>query len=143
MATKAAYADVAARPCAADARVSSWTAPAPTLFAANLLTADSDSGPTALASAAYRAANQQYLSALVAMGVKAITMEVTFPTLTAAYYGSGGATTVDNVISFFTQTVSAAHAAGVKVAVLHNSVLPGFSATGLPDPRSVVEHGVG
>jgi hypothetical protein len=88
--------------------------PAPVAFSAQLLAASSENGTNVL-NAGYINNVLSEMTQLQALGVKAMTIHINFPTLYAPSYSSAGE--YQQMLSFYEQVVSEAHGRGLKVIV--------------------------
>jgi fibronectin type 3 domain-containing protein len=86
----------------------------PTLYAANLSLADSNSGPQ-ISGAGYLQSTLVQLQELQAMGVQAVVVSIGFPVLYEPFYGSEAA--LAPYLTFYTQVAQAVKAAGLKLIV--------------------------
>jgi fibronectin type 3 domain-containing protein len=86
----------------------------PTLYAANLSEADSNTGPQ-ISGANYFPSVQLQLQELKAMGIQAVVVQVGFPVLYEPFYGSQAA--LLPYTTFYTNVAQAVRAAGLKLIV--------------------------
>ena len=86
----------------------------PTLYAANLSDADSNTGPS-LSGLNYFQTVQGQLQELQALGIQAVVVEVGFPVLYEPFYGSQ--TALQPYLNFYSQVAQAVRAAGLKLIV--------------------------
>jgi fibronectin type 3 domain-containing protein len=95
----------------------------PTLFSAEVLTANSNSGP-GLLSQPYGSVLKE-MDSLKALGVKALTVAIHFPVLYSGYYQNPA--DYQNYLNFYTQVANDVRARGLKLIVDTQMVQPGFS----------------
>jgi hypothetical protein len=100
----------------------------PVNYAAELLTADANAGPGILQSAQQQVMTQE-INGEVAMGVKAITVQIGFPIFDPDFYEFSGQTaaqaqqTVQSWISYYQSVAQAIHNRGIKMIVESNPLL--------------------
>jgi len=100
----------------------SWNGvPAPVAFSAQLLAASSENG-TAVLNAGYINSVWAEMTQLQALGVKALTVKINFPTLYSPYYSN--ASQYQQMLSFYEQVASEVHARGLKLIVESQVVQP-------------------
>jgi chitodextrinase len=87
----------------------------PTAFASQLLTANSDLGPTLLNADYFQYNVLPELQELKALGVTVVSVHINFPVLYEPYYGSQQ--TFQTYVSFYQQVAQQIHSMGMKMAV--------------------------
>ena len=90
-----------------------------TSFAAQLTTANSNNGPTLLNAASFTQI-QQEIGYLKSLGVQAVSVEVSFPMLNSTFLGSS----YNQWVVFYGNVAAAVHAAGLKLIVESQSLIP-------------------
>lgn len=95
---------------------------APVIYAATLLSANSNNG-SKLLNPSFRAVNRLILKRLARLGVQGIVLQINYPLLTSNF-----STDAPAYLAAFREIADEIRALGLKVIVEHNVLLPGFSS---------------
>ncbi len=87
----------------------------PTTYSSQLLTANSNVGPTLIGSSYFNVAVMPELQELQALGVTAVSVNINFPILYEPYYGDQA--TYQSYVNFYQQVAQQIHSMGMKMIV--------------------------